>query len=107
MERDLNVILSLSQKIKWSWKGNNFGGMTKKLINSFYLLSLTGMDSGTHGLWFTSKSKFIIIPLSDISNPEKASFKLDTEFKSPDMFIQKTIVNNKIVKTDTFNRVKN
>jgi hypothetical protein len=79
-----------------------------KKVDKFILSSATnGMDAGTSGLWFTSKNKCIIIAFRDISNPEKASFKMETEFKSPDMFIQKTIVNNNILKTVTYNRVKN
>jgi len=31
---------------------------------------------------------------------------MEGEFKSPDMFVETTIVNNKPVKTDTFTRVK-
>jgi hypothetical protein len=79
-----------------------------KKVDKFILSTETnGMDSGSLGLWFTSKNKCIIIPSSDISNPSNAAFKLETEFKSPDIFIQKTITNNNIVKTATYNRVKN
>jgi hypothetical protein len=79
-----------------------------KKTDSFILAPATnGMDNGSLNLWFTSKNKCIIIPSGDISDPEKATFKLDNEFKSPDMFIQKTIVKNNIVKTDTYNRSKN
>lgn len=79
-----------------------------KKVDKFILSSATnGMDSWISGFWFTSKNKSIIVPFSDISNPEKAPFILEMEFKSPDMFIQKTVVNNNTVKTDTYNRVKN
>jgi hypothetical protein len=79
-----------------------------KKADKFILSSATdGMDTGIYGLLFTSKNKSIIIASSDISNPEKAAFKLEMEFKSPDMFIQKTIVNNNIVKTVIYNHVKN
>jgi hypothetical protein len=79
-----------------------------KKVDKFILAPTTdGMNAGSLNLWFTSKNKCIIIQSSDISNPENAPFKLDTEFKSPDMFIQKTIVNNNIVKTGAYNRLKN
>lgn len=79
-----------------------------KQADKFILAPATnGMNSASLTLWFTSKAKCIIIASGEISNPEKASFKLDNEFKSPDMFIQKTIVNNNIIKTATYNRVKN
>jgi hypothetical protein len=35
-----------------------------------------------------------------------ASWKIDGEFKTPDMIFETTSVNNKIVKTDTWTRVK-
>jgi hypothetical protein len=86
---------------KQLWRYDNKG-------DKFFLYSeADGMDSGTLSLWFISKNECIITAFSDISNPEKASFKLETEFKSPDMFIQKTIVSNTIVKTATFSRAKN
>jgi hypothetical protein len=75
-------------------------------VDKFILSSITGMDSGSAKLWFTSKNK-CIIQFSDISSPGQASIKIETEFKSPDTFTQKTIVNNNIVKTDTYSRVKN
>jgi hypothetical protein len=76
-------------------------------VDKFILSSMTnGADNVSLGLWFTSKNICLIVPFSDISNPEKASFKLETVFKSPEMFIQKTIVNNNIVRTGTYNRVK-
>ena len=88
-------------------EGKQLWGYDKK-VDKFILSSATnGMDAGPSSLWFTSKTKCIIIAFSDISNPDKATFKIETEFKSPDVFIQKTVINNNIVKTDTFNRVKN
>ena len=59
-----------------------------------------------YGLLFTSKNKYVYLPYNDISNPEKASLKREGEFKSPDMIIENKILNNKIVKTTTFTRVK-
>jgi hypothetical protein len=94
-------------KDKTIMEGKQLWGYDKN-VDKFILSSATnGMDTGTSGLWFTSKNKCLIIAFSDISNPEKASFKLETEFKSPYMFIQKTIVNNNIIKTVTYNRIKN
>jgi hypothetical protein len=76
--------------------------------DKFILSSMTeGMGPGSSALWFTSKNRSILIMINDISNPENAPFKLEMEFKSPDIFIQRTIQNNNIVKTVTFNRLKN
>lgn len=94
-------------KDKTIFEGKQLWTYDKK-VDKFILSSLTnGMDSGSSSLWFTSNNKCIIISYSDTSNPEKASFKMETEFKSPDMFVQNTIVNNKIIKTFSFYRVKN
>ena len=43
-----------------------------------------GEDIVLYTVWFISKSKFICISYSDISNPEKATIKFEGEFKSPD-----------------------
>jgi len=67
---------------------------------------IKGIDMVIYGLWFTSKNKYVYLPYNDISNPEKASLKREGEFKSPDMIIENKILNNKIVKTTTFTRVK-
>jgi GH24 family phage-related lysozyme (muramidase) len=56
--------------------------------------------------WFTSKNKYVCIPYSDISNPEKATIKFEGEFKSPDKWVETYMVNNKPIVTDTYTRVK-
>lgn len=93
-------------KDKMIMEGNQLWSYDQK-VDKFILTSVTeGMDTGSSSLWFISKDKCLITSFSDISNPDKASFKIETEFKSPEMFIQNTIVNNKIIKTTTYNRVK-
>lgn len=56
--------------------------------------------------YFVSNNKYIQIPYSAISNPDNASRKVEGEFKSPDMFVDKLIVNNKLLRTDTYVRIK-
>ena len=68
---------------------------------------IKGMDNGIYSTWFVSKNKCEMLPFSDVSNPDKEPLKWEVEIKSPDMFIQTTIVNNNPVKTDTYYRVKN
>lgn len=93
-------------KDKMIMEGNQIWTYDQK-TDKFILSSATNsMDAGSSTLWFTSKDKCLITPLSDISNPDKGTFKIETEFKSPDMFVQKMIVNNKIVNTSTYNRIK-
>jgi len=60
-------------------------------------------------LWsirFSSPEKYEEIPLGEISDPEKATQKDIVEFKSPDLFTDTYIINDKIVKIDTLRRVK-
>ena len=64
------------------------------------------MDNLIYSSWFITKNKCAMFSYNDISNPDMASTKWEVEFKSPDTFVQTTIVNNKPVKTDAFTRVK-
>jgi len=78
-----------------------------KKIDIFILSELNiGVDNGIYASWFVSKNKCEMIPFEDISNPEKASLKWEDEFKSPDMFVHKTIIDNIIVHTATYIREK-
>jgi hypothetical protein len=78
-----------------------------KSIDKFIDAGLVkGKDIGIYALGFKSKSKYESIPYSDVSNPERASFKLMGEFKSPDMIVETTIINNKPIKIETWTRVK-
>jgi hypothetical protein len=78
-----------------------------KNIDKFIVAGMNkGEDIGIYALWFTSTSKYILVPYNDLTNPANASFKLEGEFKSHDMIVETTIMNNKPVKTDTWTRVK-
>jgi len=71
-----------------------------------YVVTSKGQDVQVYVSWFTSKNKMLIIPYGDIVNPEKASWKMIDEYLSPDKFVETSLVNNKLVKTCTFTRVK-
>jgi hypothetical protein len=79
----------------------------KKTDKYILTSATTGFQAGSTALWFVSKNKSLIVPVSEISDPSNATFRLEMEFKTPEMFLQSTFVNNKIIKTDTFNRMKN
>jgi hypothetical protein len=81
-------------------------GYDKKLDKYIVAAINKGNDIELYAVWFVSKNKYEWIPLSDISNPEKASFKYEGEFKSLDTLVETTIVNNKPVKIDNWTRVK-
>jgi hypothetical protein len=67
---------------------------------------IKGMDNSIYLSWFTSNNKVTMLSYGDISNPDNASTKWDVEFKSPDLFVEKMIVNGKLLKTFTMTRIK-
>jgi hypothetical protein len=56
--------------------------------------------------WFTAPTKFTGVNYRDVSYPEKASFVIKLEFKSPDLMTETDSDNNKVVGTYTFHRIK-
>jgi hypothetical protein len=91
-------------------KGNTIGEWTHiyEYINGIdkYIIESKNQDINAFAAWFISNNKMLIIPYSDISNPEKASWKTTDEYVSPDKLVETTLVNNKFVKMLTFTRVK-
>jgi hypothetical protein len=78
-----------------------------KTIDKFYATTLPeGMDIYIDVYGFISKNKCKIFTLNDIGNPEKAPVRWEIEFKSPDMFIETYISNDKPFKIRTFTRMK-
>ena len=65
-----------------------------------------GKEMGVYVFWFSSDSTYELIPYGDISNPEKALFKVEGEFKSPDKIVETETVKNKHVKTVTWTRIR-
>jgi hypothetical protein len=55
-------------------------------------------------MWFTSKNICEAVYLQDICSPDKATFKIKFEFKSPELLIQTTTENNKVLGVSTFTR---
>jgi hypothetical protein len=68
-------------------------------------LSNSSPDIILYSMWFTSANKFEEILLKDVSHPENALI-MKCEFKSPDLFTETDIINNKTVATYTFHRLK-
>ena len=93
-------------KGKLFMEGKQLAGYDKKLDKIVYVNLEKGKDIEMLALWFTSANKYIITSYSDIANPEKASFKFEGEFKSPDLFVEKLIINGKLLKTYTMTRIK-
>jgi len=56
--------------------------------------------------WFTEKNKFKQVPLEFASDPEKSTFIVLFDLKSPDLVIREEIVNNKSLRTEPYKRVR-
>jgi len=93
-------------KGKTVWEGKQLWGYDKSLDKWTMAEISKGIGNVLYASWFTSKSKCVILPYIDISYPDKASIRLEIEFKSKDSFDQTMFANNKAVKTETWIRVK-
>jgi hypothetical protein len=80
-------------------------GYDKKTDKYIAANLVKGMDMEIWALWFTSNNKYVITYYSDISDPEKSLFKMDGEFKSPNVYTESFIMNGKPV-IYTYTRVK-
>jgi hypothetical protein len=57
-------------------------------------------------MWFTSDTRWVLIPYSDLPAPEKAGFKMEGEFRSPDNLVETNFENNRIVKIKSWTKAK-
>lgn len=87
-------------------EGKQLRGYDKNIDKFIFSGMMKGTDLNFFAAWFISKNKYLFVPYSDITNLEKASWKVEGEFKSPDVIFETYIVNDKSVKTDTWTRVK-
>ena len=81
-------------------------GYNKKFDKIVYVNLEKGKDIEILAVWFISNNKYISIPYNYIANPEKASFKYEAEFKSPNLIVETLIINGKPLKTTTYTRTK-
>jgi hypothetical protein len=92
-------------KGKTIFEGKAVTGYDKN-IDKFISAEITkAKDISVYTYHFTTDKKYEILPY-DFSNPSKTSWKVEAEFKSPDIFVETTIENGKPPKTITFTRVK-
>lgn len=81
-------------------------GYDKRLDKFIIAVMHKGQGINIYSAWFLSDKKYKSIGYNDISNPETASWKIEGEFKSPEMYIETTLVNNRPIKTHTNIQVK-
>lgn len=88
----------VEMRIFWGYDKNldRFVGIQQIKDGDIYLLSGK----------FILKNKYVLVNFKDISNPEKASWKIEGEFKTPDLLTETMMDNNKPVITRTYTRVK-
>jgi hypothetical protein len=85
-------------------EGKGLYGYDSK-INKIVEAGITkGKDIAVFVMWFIADNKFVLIPFGDLAKPEMASFKMEGEFKSTDILIETTIIENKIVKIKTWTK---
>jgi helix-turn-helix protein len=77
-----------------------------KKIDKIVYVNLEDGNITIGAVWFISNNKYIGIPYSDIANPEKASFRYEGEFKSPNLLVETLNKNGKPLKTYTYTRTK-
>jgi hypothetical protein len=102
----------LEGHIKFVTKGKvfterkEFAGYSKEYDKYISAQMTKGEEIEISAYWFTSKNRCTQVPFEYILNPEKASYRIEMEFKSPDSLVATIIVNNKTVSIDTVERVK-
>lgn len=78
-----------------------------KLLDKIVEAGITkGKEIGVYVMWFVSDSTWVLVPFNDLTAPEKTSFKMEGEFKSPDNLVEINFTNNKIVRTKCWSKVK-
>jgi len=61
-----------------------------------------GQDIGAYVMWFISENKWVLVPYNDLDDPGNSFFKMEGEFKSPDILVEINFSDNKPVKTKTW-----
>jgi len=87
-------------------EGKQLWGYDSRLDKYVVATLETGKDIWILACWFTSNNTYLITSISDISDPDKAFFKVEGEVKSPDIFSEKWIMNGKVVIAYSYKRVK-
>lgn len=87
-------------------EGKQLWGYDSRLDKYVVATLEKGKDIWILACWFTSDNKYLITSLSDISDPDKAFFKVEGEVKSKDTFSETWIMNGKVVIAYSYKRIK-
>jgi hypothetical protein len=88
-------------------EGKGLYGYDKNLDKIVEAGITKGKDIGVYVMWFISERKWLLIPYNNLDAPEKASFKMEGEFRSADNLVEINFTDNKPVKTKSWSRTKN
>lgn len=87
-------------------QGKQIWGYEKDFGKIIGVQMFAGSDIQVAALWFTGESQFTMYYLKDLENPGAASFKLTGEFKSPGELVETIYDKDKVMRVDTWKKVK-
>jgi hypothetical protein len=102
----LETYYKVAIKGKQVTEGKQLFGYDKKTDKYIFSNLVKGMDQEFGAIWFTSKDKFLITNFDQMSTPDQASLRVEGEFKSPVVYVEKVFYNGKPAGTHTYNLLK-
>jgi hypothetical protein len=87
-------------------EGRQLWGYDSRLDKYVVATLETSKDIWLLAFWFTSRNKYLLTSLSDVSNADKAFFKVEGEINSADSFTETWIMNDKVVVKYDYKRIK-
>jgi hypothetical protein len=75
-----------------------------KIITAGFVKDSPNFILGT--LWFTATNRCEQVPYEYASDPKQANFRVVFEIKSPDLVLRNEFMNDKLLGTETYTRVK-
>jgi hypothetical protein len=87
-------------------EGRQLWGYDSRLDKYVVATLEKGKDIWILACWFTTNNKYLLIPITDVSDPEKAVFKVEGEVKSPDTFSETWILNEQPFLKYDYRRIK-
>jgi len=94
-------------KGKITSEGKQLYGYDKKIDKFIYVNLEKGKDiDQIKAQWFISTNKYKVTYYNDIENPDKSSFNVEGEFKSPNSLTETWIKNGKPFHIDRWTRTK-
>lgn len=87
-------------------EGIAIGGYNGKYDKFIGTMIIKGKNAQNISSWFTTPTKHILTSLEYISNPENATWRNESEIVDSDTYLEKIFVNNELLTTKIWKRVK-